>query len=56
MKKDFVVYLEDILDAMEKAELFVAGMTYTQFEIDYKTSYAVIRSIRSLVRLPNDCQ
>ena len=45
MKKDFLVYLEDILDAMDKTEMFVAGMTFEQFEADLKTQYAVVRAI-----------
>jgi uncharacterized protein with HEPN domain len=32
MKRDPRVYLDDILDAMNKAEMFVAGMSYEQFE------------------------
>lgn len=34
MKKDYLVYIDDILDAMEKAEMFVRGMSYAQFETD----------------------
>ena len=45
MKKDFLVYLEDIVDAMNKAEMFVAGMTFEQFDADIKTQYAVVRAI-----------
>jgi uncharacterized protein with HEPN domain len=56
MNRDFLVYIEDILDAMSKAETFVAGMTYEQFELDLKTSYAVVRAIEiigeSAKRLP----
>ena len=45
MSKDFLVYLEDIIDAMEKAEMFMAGLTYEQFETDLKTNFAVVRAI-----------
>jgi uncharacterized protein with HEPN domain len=45
MKKDVLVYVEDILDAMEKAETFIVGLTYEQFEADFKTSFAVVRAI-----------
>ena len=45
MTKDFLVYLEDIIDAMDKAVFFVEGMTYEQFKEDIKTHYAVVRSI-----------
>ena len=45
MTKDVLVYIEDILDAMEKAETFVAGATYEQFETDYRSNFAVVRAI-----------
>lgn len=45
MKRNFSVYVEDIIDAMNKAEMFVAGMTYGQFEADLKTHFAVVRAI-----------
>ena len=45
MKRDFLVYLDDILDAMGKAEMFVAGMSYAQFEDDLRTNYAVTRAL-----------
>ena len=35
MKKDVLVYIEDILDAMDKAETFIVGLTYEQFETDF---------------------
>lgn len=45
MKKDVLVYVEDILDAMEKAETFIRGVTYEQFETDFRTNFAVVRAI-----------
>ena len=45
MKRDYSVYLDDILDAMNKAEMFVAGMSYEQFEDDLRTSFAVTRAL-----------
>ncbi len=45
MNKDFLVYVEDILDAMEKAEMFVEELTYDQFKTDLKTHYAVTRAL-----------
>ena len=45
MKKDLLVYLEDIMDAMNKAEMFVAGMNFERFDADIKTQYAVVRAI-----------
>lgn len=43
-KHEFLDYLEDILDAIEKIESFTTGMTYHQFSKDDKTMYAVIRA------------
>jgi uncharacterized protein with HEPN domain len=34
MKRDYLVYVDDILDAMDKAETFVAGIGYEKFETD----------------------
>lgn len=45
MKRDYSVYLDDILDAMDKAEMFVAGMSYEQFEDDMRTNFAVTRAL-----------
>jgi uncharacterized protein with HEPN domain len=45
MKRDPRVYLDDILDAMNKAEMFVEGMSYEQFENDLRTHYAVTRAL-----------
>lgn len=38
-------YLYDIIDAIKKAEIFVEGMSFPDFEQDIKTQFAVIRSI-----------
>lgn len=38
-------YLEDILDAIEKATEFIQGMTYEQFAQDAKTVFAVIHAL-----------
>ena len=40
--KDF---LQDILDAMNKAQSFVSSMDYETFKNDDKTAYAVIRAL-----------
>ena len=37
-------YLQDILDAMEKAEEFIGTISFHKFMEDDKTAYAVIRS------------
>ncbi len=38
-------FLQDALSAMEKAEGFVADMTYEEFINDEKTVFAVVRAI-----------
>jgi len=45
MKKDFLHYVEDILDAMAKAETFVQGLDYEGFATDAKTAFAVTRAL-----------
>jgi len=43
--RDFIDFLEDIVDAMEKAMNFVEGMSYEEFAQDDKTIFAVIRAL-----------
>ncbi|MBD2038864.1 DUF86 domain-containing protein [Leptolyngbya sp. FACHB-321] len=38
-------YLQDILNTIEIAEQFVAGITFTEFQTDQKTIFAVTRAI-----------
>jgi len=38
-------YLRDILDAIDKAEKFVADMDFERFMADDKTSFAVVRAL-----------
>ena len=45
MNREFLDYLEDILDAMEKAELLIEGVSYEQFEADFRINFAVIRAL-----------
>ncbi|MBM4050361.1 MAG: DUF86 domain-containing protein [Planctomycetes bacterium] len=45
MKRDVMLYLKDILDALESAETFVRGLSYNQFVRDDKTVSAVIRKL-----------
>ncbi len=56
--RDPLVYIDDILDAMEKAQAFTAGIDYARFEDDVRTVYAVIRALEiigeAVKRLPAD--
>lgn len=44
-KREIIDFLQDAFNAMEKAEGFVADMTYEEFLNDEKTVFAVIRAI-----------
>jgi len=45
VKRNVALYAKDILEAMEKAEAFVGGMSYEDFLLDEKTKYAVVKCI-----------
>lgn len=45
MKREVSLYVSDILEYMEKAEKFVADLTFDEFIADEKTSYAVVRCL-----------
>jgi uncharacterized protein with HEPN domain len=45
MSHEFLDFVEDILDAMNKAEILVEGFTYREFEEDFRTNFAVVRAL-----------
>ncbi len=45
---DRSVPIRDMLEAIEKAEAFVNGMTFEEFRVDEKTNFAVIRALEIL--------
>lgn len=45
MDREFVDYLTDIIDAMEKAQTFIANLSYNQFTKDDRSVFAVIRAL-----------
>ena len=45
MSHEFLDFVEDILDAMDKAEVLVEGFAYHGFEEDFRTNFAVIRAL-----------
>ena len=45
MSHEFLDFVEDILDAMDKAEILVEGFAYEEFETDFRTNFAVIRAL-----------
>ncbi|MCX8183623.1 MAG: DUF86 domain-containing protein [Crenarchaeota archaeon] len=45
MKREFLDYVEDIIEAMKDAMSFVEGLSYDEFASDKKTIYAVVRAV-----------
>lgn len=46
-------YLDDIIDTIDKVELFIQGMDFEQFAKDDKTVFAVIRAFEMCGKLHN---
>lgn len=44
-KREYVDYVRDILDATEKAQLFVAGVDFESFQANEEKVFAVIRAL-----------
>ena len=44
MKRDYRLYLDDILDAIQKIEAYTKGLSYSDFSKDNKTVDAVVRN------------
>ena len=45
MRREYGDYIEDIVDAMNKAMKFVEGMDFDEFILDEKTVFAVVRAL-----------
>lgn len=45
MKRDYLVYIDDMLDAMEKAEVAVSGVEYDRFVDDFMINFVVVRAL-----------
>lgn len=45
MSGEFLDYIEDILDAMEKAEILLNETTFEQFEADFRINFAIVRAL-----------
>ena len=58
MSYEFLDYVDDILDAMDKAEILLEDVTYDQFESDFRINFAVVRALEIIgeatKRLPMD--
>ena len=45
MSFEFLDYVEDILDAMDKAEILLEDVTFEEFEADFRINFAVVRAL-----------
>jgi len=45
MPRDYKIFLEDILDAIQKINVYTAGLSFEKFKNDSKTLDAVIRNL-----------
>lgn len=45
MSDEFLDYIEDILDAMDKAEILLDDVSYKQFDADFRINFAVVRAL-----------
>ncbi len=45
MSNEFLDYVEDIIDAMDKAEIATAKVTYKQFVDDFMINFVVARAL-----------
>jgi uncharacterized protein with HEPN domain len=58
MSNEFLDFVEDILDGMQKAEILLEGIDYSQFESDFRINYAVVRALEiigeAVKRLPEE--
>jgi uncharacterized protein with HEPN domain len=45
MNDDFLDYVEDIIDAMNKAEILIEDVTFKQFKSDFRINFALVRAL-----------
>jgi uncharacterized protein with HEPN domain len=45
MSDEFLDYIEDIIDAMDKAKILLDGLSYDQFAGDFRVNFAVVRAL-----------
>jgi uncharacterized protein with HEPN domain len=45
MSNEFLDYVEDIIDAMDKAEILLKDVTYEEFEADFRINFAAVRAL-----------
>jgi uncharacterized protein with HEPN domain len=45
MSNEFLDYIEDILDSMDKAEILLENVNFEQFETNFRINFAVVRAL-----------
>lgn len=45
MNNEFLDYVEDIIEAMDNAEMLLEGVSFNQFADDFRINYAVVRAL-----------
>ena len=45
MKREYTLYLKDMLENIEKVNYFIENLTYEDFKADERTNFAVIRCL-----------
>jgi uncharacterized protein with HEPN domain len=45
MSNEFLDFIEDIIDAMEKAEAIIGEVNFAQFEADFRINFAAVRAL-----------
>lgn len=45
MSREFLDYVEDMLDAMDKAELLLEDVTYAELVSNFRISFALVRAL-----------
>jgi uncharacterized protein with HEPN domain len=45
MSREYLDFVEDIPDAMDKAEIPVEGFAYSEFEADFRTNFALVGAL-----------
>jgi len=57
-ERTYLDFLQDILYCLEKAQSFIAGMTFEEFSTDERTHFAVVRALEvvgeAAKRIPPD--
>ena len=58
MSHEFLDFIEDMLAAADKAEILVDGVTFEEFEADFRINFAVVRALEIIgeatKRMPNE--